>query len=154
MPLTGPPKLGVLIGFRKGAATGGTWIGCTRDASGTYQFTSLGSDATKEYDEASREIAKWAEELAKGVQNDRKLTVADVCRAYVANRRIEKGVTTAYDVQKRFERYVFSETCAIRKGEKMPSGRKKHVEAFVYDRRIGDIPFAKLQPGDVQQDQL
>lgn len=144
-------SLGVHIGFRKGAGAGGTWIGRSRDSSGAYQFTSLGSDATKEYDEASREVAKWAEELAKGVQNDRKLTVSDVCRAYVGNRRIEKGVSTAYDVEKRFERYVFPETCAIRKGEKMPSGRRKHVEAFTYDRPIGDIPFSKLQPSDVQR---
>ncbi|WP_186111664.1 tyrosine-type recombinase/integrase [Burkholderia gladioli] len=145
-------SLGVHIGYRKAVGTGGTWIGRRKGEDGRYQFHSHGGDAVLEYDDARRAVIVWNEELTSGVLHARKeLTVAEVCRRYVDNRRVEKGANTAYDAEKRFMRYVYPETCQIEKGAEMPDGRRKHVRAFVYDRPIGAIPFTRLRPTDVQR---
>lgn len=119
-------SLGVHIGFRKLESGGGTWIGRRKDESRKYQFKAFGSDLL-DYDAARKLIEKWADELASGAQHEKKIsTVADVCRQYVENRRVEKGEKTAYDAQKRFER-------------------------LVYGKPIGAIQFDKLRPLHVEK---
>ncbi len=117
---------GVGVGYRKSETGGGTWIGRRKDDNRKYQFKSFGDDVL-EYDAARKLAEKWADELASGVQHDKRIsTVADVCRLYVENRRVEKGEKTAYDAQKRFER-------------------------LVYGKQIGAILFSKLRPIDVEK---
>ncbi|MEQ5838265.1 tyrosine-type recombinase/integrase [Paraburkholderia acidicola] len=146
-------SLNVHIGYRKleGVKAGGTWIGRRIGEDGKRQFHSMGSDATLEYDVARAAVAQWNKDLEEGVQNVRKdLTVAEVCREYVKMLREGGRVNTAYDAEKRFVRYVYPETCPIAKGERLPDGSKKRVDAFVYDSPIGSFRFARLRPIDVE----
>jgi integrase len=149
-------SLGVSLGFRKGAGAGGTWIGRRKGEDAKYLFSTFGSDAAKEFDEVQKEVAKWASEpiqtfVPEPEPEPKPVMVSDVCAAYVANLKIEKGAKPALDAQLRFERLVYPEFCALRKGETKPDGKTKRVEAFVYPNPIGDIPFANLKPADFQR---
>lgn len=103
-------------------------------------------DGQNEYDDACRLVQKWDDELSSGVSADaRKMTVADVCRKYVKYLREHKGPKSAYDADKRFERYVYPDTAPIARGAPMPgTGNKKRVEAFIYPNPIGSILIADL----------
>jgi integrase len=115
---------GVHVGYRKLESGAGTWIGRRMSEDGKYQFSSFG-DTLCEYNEARKGVERWADELAAGVHHDRK-TVADVCRLYVENRRLEKGEATAQDAEGRFKR-------------------------LVYEKPIGMVNIARLRPLDVER---
>jgi integrase len=115
-------SLGVSLGFRKGVGAGGTWIGRRKGDDTKYLFASFGSDATKDFDEVQKDVAKWASEpiqapvpVPEPVQDtDLDMTVSDVCRAYV--KRVREGwqdhpkrPQTARDSELRFERLVYNE---------------------------------------------
>ncbi|WP_186177741.1 tyrosine-type recombinase/integrase [Burkholderia gladioli] len=96
---------GLSVGYRK-TNSGGSWIGRRKGDDGKYQFRSFGGGL--EFDEARSQVQNWHNELSLDVVHDKKkMTVADVCRSYVENRRKEKGEKTAYDAEKRFERLVY-----------------------------------------------
>jgi hypothetical protein len=108
---------GLYLGYRKLDEATGTWIGRRMGDDGRYAYESFGS--LPGYDEALKLIQKWADELSQGMsQDDRNLSLADVCRRYVTNRRNRKGIQTAEDAEKRFERLVFN----------APIGRIKFVK--------------------------
>ncbi|WP_036023622.1 tyrosine-type recombinase/integrase [Paraburkholderia dilworthii] len=115
---------GVHVGYRKLESGAGTWIGRRMGEDGKYQFSSFG-DGLYEFNEARKQVERWADELAAGVHHDRK-TVADICRLYVENRRMEKGEATAYDAEGRFKR-------------------------LVYEEPIGAVNIARLRPLDVER---
>ncbi|WP_028216790.1 tyrosine-type recombinase/integrase [Paraburkholderia oxyphila] len=159
MPYWDNLQRGLSIGYRKNAGEFGTWIG--RRASGgqpKYQYQTVGDERGMDYPAAKKAVEKWNDELASGVvvHTRQKHTVADACRAYVANRRARKGADTAYDAERRFTRYVYPETCGLKEGESLPDGSKKRKRlkreaAFVYENPIGEIPLAQLRPHDVER---
>lgn len=97
-------RKGVFIGFRKLESGVGTWIGRYRLADGKQTFRAVGDFA--EFDEARKEVEKWAESLDGGVQN-KSTTVADACTAYVKKLGVDNSPASAKDADYRFKRLVY-----------------------------------------------
>jgi integrase len=127
VPYWAPPlEAGKYLGFRKIDASRGSWIArlWLTDAK-KQKFKALG------FESPQRDF-KWAKSAAEaffklhesGITDDR-YTVADACRAYVADLRSAKRADTAQDAEKRFERTV-------------------------YDHDVGARPLAKLRTPDLK----
>lgn len=99
---------GRYLGFRKIGAQRGSWIARLRDDAGIQHYRALGADsATFGHDEArAAALAMFAAHDA-GVRASERATVEDACKAYVEDRRREKGDATARDAEARFERTVY-----------------------------------------------
>lgn len=102
-----PIARGRFVGFRKIDAETGTWIARMRDEGGKQQYKSLGYVSESfGFDEAKAESEKWFKTREAGITDD-VVSVADACRAYVEDRRREKGEGTAHDADMRFRRTVY-----------------------------------------------
>ncbi len=97
-------EAGGYIGFRKAATGDGSWVVRWRDDSGKQINHTLGTFDT--FDHACKAARVWIEQCKGGVTEV--VTVAEACRRYVADRRSEKGESTANDADARFKRYVYS----------------------------------------------
>jgi len=104
-----PLDNGAYLGFRKIAAESGSWIARRRDAdSGRQTYKALGQATSKfGFESAKRAALVWFRAQEAGVRSD-VVSVADACRAYVIDREREKGKSTAHDVEKRFQRTLYS----------------------------------------------
>jgi integrase len=93
--------------LRKIDAERATWIARLRDDAGRQAYHSIGyATDVLEFDQAKAAAEAWFKTRESGV-TDQVVTVADACRAYVEDRRREKGDATAHDAEKRFERTVY-----------------------------------------------
>lgn len=97
---------GLFLGFRR-LDQGGTWIVRHRDDEGRQRYHSIGYADDVSYDEAVKAARQWAKQVHAGVDTSEVQTVADACRAYVADRRREKGDANADDAAGRFSRTVY-----------------------------------------------
>lgn len=105
-----PLGRGRAIGFRKvGKPDQGHWIARMRtdDSSKKYDYEPLGATPDVDYAKAKEAADQWFKLKADGVRTDEVVTVADACRAYVAERRKSKSQECAHDAEKRFERSVY-----------------------------------------------
>jgi len=122
-----PIARGKFIGFRKIDDDSGTWIARMRDEAGRQQYRSLGIVTPAfDYDQAKEAAERWFELLETGV-SAQVVTVADACRAYVTDRRSEKGDATARDAEARFERTIYKNAFGARPLDKI---RAAHIKAW------------------------
>lgn len=119
------------IGWRK-MTTGGdaTWLARMLDpATGGRIFKTLGvlSDQPdgERWNVAKREAESWAQHITNGGSNVPK-TVAECCRAFVAQLKTEAGKA---DTLKRFERHVFDDPGFA--NLKLDKLKKQHVTAWL-----------------------
>jgi len=103
-----PIARGRYIGFRKIDAQRGSWIARLRDESGAQRYRALGMvSETFDFDAAKKAAMAVFDAHDAGVKASERATVEDACRAYVEDRRREKGEATARDAESRFERTVY-----------------------------------------------
>ncbi len=96
------------IGFRKIGDERGSWIARARMESGPQQYRALGSQSdTFDYEAACMAAREWFTSLDAGVVDSRLYTLEDACKAYVEDRRLEKGENTAADAEWRFKRSIY-----------------------------------------------
>lgn len=114
-----PIARGLFLGFRALEGGGGTWICRVRDDSGRQRYHSLGHADSTSYENAVEAGRGWAKALDAGVDTSEVKTLADACRAYVKDRRQEKGDANADDAAGRFERTVYSHSIASVKLSKL-----------------------------------
>jgi len=128
-----PMARGKAIGFRKISAENGAWIARMRDDSGQKKYKSLGFvSADFDFDKAAEAARLWFKASELGITND-VITVADACRAYVEDRRREKGEATAHDAEMRFIRTIYNNSIGERRLEKV---RTAHLKAWRQDLNL------------------
>lgn len=122
-----PIARGKFIGYRKIDDDAGTWIARRRDDSGRQEYRSLGlvSEAF-DFDKAKEAARAWFKVRETGV-TDELVTVADACRAYVEDRKIEKGEATAHDAEMRFRRTIYDNPLGARSLMKL---KTPHIKAW------------------------
>jgi site-specific recombinase XerD len=127
-----PIQQGQYIGYRKIDAQRGSWIARAwlpdEGVQGKQKYKALGL-VTKEFDfdKAKVAAAEWFKQLEAGIKTDEVVTVADACRAYVADLRTEKREDTAHDAEKRFERTVYENDLG---GKALTKLRTPHLKAW------------------------
>lgn len=103
-----PIDRGLFLGFRKLEAGPGTWIArAFHDDKHRYQ--SIGYADAVSHDDAIKIARAWAKSLQAGIDTTKVRTVADVCREYIADRRREKGDTSADATEGHYLRYVYAD---------------------------------------------
>ena len=104
-----PLAPGRYIGFRTIDAERGSWIARARSENGPQQYNALGAlTETFDYAAACKAAQEWFANLDAGVvTNNSRCTVEDACKAYVEDRRREKGEKTAADAEWRFKYTVY-----------------------------------------------
>ena len=114
---------GCYLGYRKTESGSGAFIARYRDEEGKQHYRKLGDIAAFEkYDDATDQAREWFKQCEGGVINADSVEAA--LRAYVDDRRIQKGEKTAHDAEKRFV-------------------------ALVYGKKLGRKKLDKLKPKDV-----
>ena len=99
---------GRYLGFRKIDEQRGSWVARLRDDAGIQHYKALGAlSPTLGYDEAKAAALAVFTAHDAGVKASVRATVEDACKAYVEDRRREKGDATARDAEARFERTVY-----------------------------------------------
>jgi integrase len=74
-----------------------------------YEYKALGAESREfGYEKAKEAAVAWFQGRDAGVDS-KVATVADACREYVKDRRMEKGEACANDAEQRFERTVYGE---------------------------------------------
>jgi integrase len=137
-----PVERGLYLGFRKLDAGWGTWIARLRDEEGRQRYKSLGHASNDfDYDGAKQKAVAWAKAARAGVETGELKTVADACRAYVENRRKQKGEGTAHDAKMRFQRYVYENSLGSVLLDRL---RQRHIEGW-RDKLLE--PSAPTRPG-------
>jgi len=121
-----PIERGLFIGFRK-LEQGGTWIARLRDEDGRQRYHSIDHADAMPYEGAVKAARAWAKSIDAGVDTSEVQTVADACRAYVKDRRREKGDANADDAEGRFTRTVYGQSIAKVKLAKL---RTEHVKEW------------------------
>ena len=123
------------LGYRKISDSNATWLARRRleDAtavtgSGSYEYKALGS-ATAEFDftAAKRAAEVWFKTGLSGEVT----TIEEACKAYVEDRRTEKGDKTAYDAEIRFKRTVYGKPVGALKLDKITTKRLKDWRAEI-----------------------
>lgn len=134
-PYWGPPvERGLYVGFRK-LGQGGTWIARYRTDDGQ-KYNSLGLvTADNDYEAAKREARRWMRIVDAGVQTDRPVTVADVCRDYVDAIKASGRERSAVDARKRFDRQVYNDPIGKIRADKLT---QRHLEAWVARMEAGE----------------
>ena len=123
---------GCFIGFRKTVSDSkGNWLARYRDpATGKQLFLTLGDFGNRpesdRFDVAKSCAEEWFQHLNKGGSPD-VITVRQACIRYLSHVTQHKGPTSAKDIKRRFEQYVFN------------------------DSSIADIEISKLTPIHVEQ---
>lgn len=118
-------KMGCAVGYRVNESGRHTWTARYR-LEGEKQFTRLGYADTMTHSQAVEAANKWFSQCDAG-QRVTYDTVESVCKAYVNNRRMEKGERTAKDAEKRFTAYVYGTKLGHTKMRKL---RKTQVEGL------------------------
>lgn len=140
-PYWGPPvERGLYVGFRK-LEHGGTWIARFRNDEGRQVYQSLGAaTAENDYEAAKREARRWMRTVEAGVQTDRLLTVADVCRDYVDAMKAEGRERSSVDAHKTFTRIVYNDPIGKVRADKLT---QRHLEAWRARMEAGEMSGRK-----------
>jgi len=140
-PYWGPPvERGLYVGFRK-LEHGGTWIARFRNDEGRQVYQSLGAaTAENDYEAAKREARRWMRTVEAGVQTDRLLTVADVCRDYVDAMKAEGRERSSVDAHKTFTRIVYNDPIGKIRADKLT---QRHLEAWRARMEAGEMSGRK-----------
>jgi integrase len=104
-----PLARGRSLGYRKIATDRASWAARMRpEGRGKkYEYQALGPETREfDYEKAKEAALVWFQGRDAGV-TDNGFTVEAACRAYVTDRRREKGEACAHDAEKRFERTVY-----------------------------------------------
>lgn len=101
------------LGFRKTTADShGAWIARYGDASGKYEFHSLGSlesvIANRRYDEAAKLATEWFDYRSGGGSSE-SITVKQTCERFLEHLKASNKPDGAKDNLGRFERWVYSD---------------------------------------------
>src|SRR5690606_16381410 len=100
---------GLFVGFRR-LEHGGNWIARYHGDDKRHVYQSLGAvSAENDYEAAKREARRWRRTVDSGVQTERLLTVADVCRDYTDSLTASGRTRAAVDSRKRFDRIVYDD---------------------------------------------
>lgn len=131
---------GLYVGFRR-LEMGGNWIGRYRGHDGKQVYKSLGPvTAENDYEAAKREARRWMRAVDAGVQTDRVVTVADVCRDYTAAIDAEGRTRAAVDARKRFDRIVYDDPIGNLRADKLT---QRHLEAWMARMEAGKMTGRK-----------
>lgn len=123
------------IGYRKISDTNATWLArrrledsMDRTGSGSYDYKALGS-STKDFDftAAKRAAEAWFKSAISGDVT----TIEGACKAYVEDRRTQKGDKTAYDAEVRFKRTVYQKPIGAVHLDRITTKRLKDWRAEV-----------------------
>lgn len=125
-PYWGPPlDAGRHLGVRKLADGSCTWVARLRDHDGKRRYRALGQvTADFGYHAAKREAERWFSDFDVGVREGPP-TVAEACRAYVAELEAEGRPETAHDTRKRFERTVYDDSIGQVRLDRLTTHRLK-----------------------------
>ncbi|HVI57723.1 MAG TPA: tyrosine-type recombinase/integrase [Luteimonas sp.] len=135
-----PVERGLFVGFRR-LDMGGNWIARYRNDEGRQVYQSLGAvTAENDYEAAKREARRWRRIVEAGVQTDRPLTVADVCRDYTDAIKAEGRERTATDARKRFDRIVYDDPIGKIRADKLT---QRHLEAWMARMEAGEMTGRK-----------
>jgi hypothetical protein len=120
-------EAGGFVGYRKLDEGAGTWIARWRDGGGKQHYRALGrfedrDTGAKAFDGAVKAAREWFKQC--DTATPKRVSVAQVCKSYVEDRRAHKGESTAKDAEGRFNRHV-------------------------YDAQFGQIELAKLRADDI-----
>ncbi|UNK57168.1 tyrosine-type recombinase/integrase [Pseudoxanthomonas daejeonensis] len=140
-PYWGPPvERGLYVGFRR-LSLGGNWVARFRTEDGKQVYQSLGpASAEHDYESAKREARRWRKTVDAGVQADRLVTVADVCRDYTAAIEAEGRTRAAVDARKRFDRIVYADPIGKVRADKLT---QRHLEAWALRMEAGEMTGRK-----------
>lgn len=119
-----PIARGLFIGFRR-LEVGGTWIARQRDDDGKQRYHSIGHADATPYEDAVAATRAWAKQVDAGIDTSDVQTVADACRAYIADKRREQGDAYANEADGWFRRTVYHHGIAAIKLAKL---RTQHVK--------------------------
>lgn len=123
-----PVDRGLFVGFRC-LDMGGNWIARYRNDEGRQVYQSLGQvSAENDYEAAKREARRWRRAVEAGVQTERVVTVADVCRDYTEAMKAEGRTRSAVDARKRFDRIVYDDAIGKVRADKLT---QRHLEAWM-----------------------
>ncbi len=132
-----PIRKGQHVGLRKISAQEASWIARYRAEGGIQEYKRLGLLRPDfDFDQAKADAERWFREKAAGGASSDVVTVADACRAYLAELRAGKRETAAHDAERRFERTVYGREAAAR-------GIKEEVRKIA-PHRIASVPLSKL----------
>lgn len=136
-----PVERSLWVGFRKGELNSGHWIAKWRDDSGKRHHAALGAvTGTFDYDSACKAARQWKRARESGVQTDRVMTVADVCRDYTAAIEAEGRSRTATDSRKRFDRIVYADAIGKVRADKLT---QRHLESWMGRMQAGEMTGRK-----------
>lgn len=135
-----PVERGLYVGFRR-LALGGNWVARYHKEDRTHVYQALGpATAENDYESAKREARRWRKTVDAGVQTDRLLTVADLCRDYTAAIEAEGRSRAATDARKRFDRIVYDDPIGKLRADKLT---QRHLEAWMARLEAGEMTGRK-----------
>jgi len=135
-----PIDRGLYIGFRR-LEQGGNWIARYRNDEGKQVYQTLGPVTPgNDYETAKREARRWRRTVDAGVQVERVLTVADVCRDYTAAIEASGRKRSAIDTRKRFDRIVYADPIGKLRADKLT---QRHLEAWMARMEAGEMAGRK-----------
>jgi len=135
-----PVERGLFVGFRR-LSLGGNWVARYHKEDRTHVYQALGPvTAENDYENAKREARRWRKTVDAGVQTDRLLTVADVCRDYTGAIEAEGRTRAAADARKRFDRIVYSDPIGNLRADKLT---QRHLEAWMSRMEAGEMTGRK-----------
>lgn len=135
-----PVERGLYVGFRR-LEQGGNWIARYRGEDGRQSYQSLGPvTQANDYEAAKVAARRWQRSLEAGVQTDRIVTVADVCRDYTAALAAEGRERAATDSSKRFDRIVYADPIGKLRADKLT---QRHLEGWMARMEAGEMTGRK-----------
>lgn len=135
-----PVQRGLFVGFRR-LDQGGSWVARLHTDDRRHVYKSLGPvSAINDYEAARREAARWRRSVEAGVQTDRVVTVADLCRDYTAAIEAEGRARAAIDARKRFDRIVYADPIGKVRADKLT---QRHLEAWMARMEAGEMTGRK-----------
>lgn len=135
-----PVERGLFVGFRR-LEHGGNWIARYHGDDKRHVYQSLGAvSAENDYEAAKREARRWRRTVDSGVQTERLLTVADVCRDYTDSLTASGRTRAAVDSRKRFDRIVYDDPIGKLRADKLT---QRHLETWMARMEAGEMTGRK-----------
>lgn len=135
-----PVERGLFVGYRR-LEQGGNWIARYHGDDKRHVYQSLGAVSVEnDYEAAKREARRWRRTVDAGVQTERLLTVADVCRDYTDALKAEGRERAAVDTRKRFDRIVYDDAIGKLRADKLT---QRHLEAWMARMEAGKMTGRK-----------
>ena len=135
-----PVERGLYVGFRR-LAQGGNWIARYHSEDRSHVYQTLGPvTRDNDYENATRDAKRWRRTVDAGVQTDRILTVADVCRDYTDALAKEGRPRAVTDSRKRFDRIVHDDPIGKLRADKLT---QRHLEAWMGRMEAGTMTGRK-----------